>query len=142
MRLPSASAEAVDQVTHEQRNVAAPFAQRRQRDRKHVQAVVEIAPEAPAPHLLGQIAVGRRDDADVDVDRARTAEAFDLPFLEHAQQPRLQLERQLADLVEEDRAAVRQLEPADLAGVRAGEGAALVAEQLALDQRRAAAPRS
>ena len=39
------------------------------------------------------------------------------------------------DLVEEDRAAVRDLEQALLVGVRAGEGAALVAEELALEQR-------
>ena len=136
MRLPSALAKRADQVPDQQRDVAAPLAQARQRDRKDVQAIVEIAPEAAVPHLLGQVAVGRGDDADVDVDRARTAEALDLPLLQHAQQLRLQLERQLADLVEEHGAAVRQLEAADLAGVRAGEGAALVAEQLALDQRR------
>ena len=41
---------------------------------------------------------------------------------------------QLADLVEEERAAVGQLELPELARVRAGEGALLVAEQLGLDQ--------
>jgi hypothetical protein len=49
---------------------------------------------------------------------------------------RLQLERQLADLVEEQRAAVGALEGAGPIGHRAGERALLVAEQLALDQRR------
>ena len=41
---------------------------------------------------------------------------------------------QIADLVEEDRAVVGRLELADLELVGAGEGAALVAEQLALQQ--------
>ena len=41
---------------------------------------------------------------------------------------------QLADLVEEDRAAVGRLELPDLELVGAGEGAALVAEQLALQE--------
>ena len=50
--------------------------------------------------------------------------------LEHAEQRRLHLERQLADLVEEDRAAVRQLERAVLALLGARERAALVPEQL------------
>src|SRR5262249_1975497 len=40
----------------------------------------------------------------------------------------------LADLVEEERAAVRELEAPRLARHRAGERAALVAEELALDQ--------
>ena len=43
---------------------------------------------------------------------------------------------QLADLVEEDRAAVGQLEPAGVPGDRAGERPLLVAEQLALDEPR------
>ena len=51
-------------------------------------------------------------------------------------------ERQLADLVEEHRAAVGRLEQAGLAPDRAGEGAALVAEQLALEQRLATGRRS
>ena len=44
-------------------------------------------------------------------------------------------ERQLADLVEKQRAAMRQLETARLARVGAGERALLVAEQLGLEQR-------
>ena len=56
---------------------------------------------------------------------------------------RLQLERQLANLVEEQRAAVGALERAAVLGVRAGEGAALVTEQLALDRGwRGTAPQS
>ena len=44
-------------------------------------------------------------------------------------------ERQVADLVEEERAAMRQLEAARLARGGAGERALLVAEQLRLEQR-------
>ena len=49
----------------------------------------------------------RRDDAHVDLAIAGGAERLDLLALERAQKTRLQLERQLADLVEEQRAAVR-----------------------------------
>src|SRR5690606_36096431 len=55
--------------------------------------------------------------------------------LDRAQQLRLQGERQLADLVEEQRPAAGGLETADAPLVRAGERALLVAEQLALEQR-------
>jgi hypothetical protein len=41
----------------------------------------------------------------------------------------------LADLVEEERAAVGLLEAADAAAVGAGEGALLVAEELGLEER-------
>ena len=62
------------------------------------------------------------------------ADRRELALLQHAQQPGLRLGRHVADLVEEQRAAGRLLEPARRALDRAGEGAALVAEQLALDQ--------
>ena len=66
----------------------------------------------------------------------RAAKPFDDAFLEHAQQLRLELQRQLADLVEKDRAAVGHLESARLRRVRAGKRPALVPEELALDERR------
>ena len=66
--------------------------------------------------------------------RLRRADAPDLALLERAQQLRLQVERQLAELVEEQRAAVGLLEQAGARHHRAGEAALLVAEQLALDQ--------
>ena len=53
---------------------------------------------------------------------------------EHAQQLGLQVERQLANLVEHQGAARGFLEPARLARAGAGEGAALVSEELALGQ--------
>src|SRR5207247_11049705 len=48
---------------------------------------------------------------------------------------RLQSQAKRADLVEEAGAAGRQLETAEPPGVGAGEGTALVAEQLGLDER-------
>ena len=54
--------------------------------------------------------------------------------LEHAQQLGLHAEGHLADLVEEERPPAGQLEPPLLLPVGAGERAALVAEELALQQ--------
>ena len=64
------------------------------------------------------------------------ADALELALLEDAEQLGLGLQGQLADLVEEERAAVGQLEAADAPGDGAGEGALLVAEELALDEPR------
>src|SRR5204863_7152510 len=55
--------------------------------------------------------------------------------LERAQQFRLHRERELANLVEEQGAALRHLENARLRLDGAGKGAAYVTEQLALEQR-------
>ena len=57
-------------------------------------------------------------------------------MLERAQQLPLQLRGEVVDLVEEQRAALGDFEQAGLRGSGVGECAPLVAEQLALEQRR------
>ena len=84
-------------------------------DRHDVQAVEEVLAEAAGAHLVAQVAVGRGDQAHVDVQRLGAADAVEAPFLDHAQQLGLRGERHLADLVEEQRAAVGELEAARLA---------------------------
>jgi hypothetical protein len=83
---------------------------------------------------LAQVAVGRGDHADVDPRRPGLAHAPDLTLLQHAQELRLQVEGQLADLVEEERPTVGRLDQPLLRLGRAGERAAHVAEQLGRDQ--------
>ena len=58
-----------------------------------------------------EILVRGRDHAHVDLDRELSADAVELALRQHAQQPRLQRRRHVADLVEEQRAAVGLLEP-------------------------------
>ena len=99
-------------------------AQRRHPDRDDVDAVVEVLAEPSFLHRLLEIHVGGDDQTEFGPDRLRAADAFDLAFLDRAQQLRLQVEAQVADLVEEQRAAGRQLELAELLLVRAGERAA------------------
>src|SRR5207247_1055478 len=83
---------------------------------------------------LFEIAVGGGDDADVDMDALLATDAHELALLDHAQQLRLERGGELADLIEEDRALIRELELAELTGVRVRERAALVSEELALEE--------
>ena len=123
-----------EEVADEQRDVLAPLAQRRHGHREDVEPIVEIGPELAGRGAAAQVAVRRSDQPHVGAQRARAADALELLLLQHAQQLRLRFERQLAHLVEEQRAAVGELEaPAALLG-RAGERALLVPEELALDQ--------
>ena len=71
---------------------------------------------------------------EVGLDGARPADRAELVLLQHAQQLGLEGWLHLADLVEQDRAAVGQLEQARSLGNGTGEGAAAMAEQLRLDQ--------
>ncbi len=126
--------EAGEEVQRQLRHVLEALAQRRHPDREDVEAVVEILAELAVLDQLDHVAVGGRDQAEVDLDRLLGADRIDLAFLQRAQQLDLGVERQLADLVEEQRAAVGLLELADALVDGAGERALLVAEQDALDQ--------
>src|SRR5690606_3601334 len=117
----------------QERDVALALAQRRQAHLDHVEPVVEVLAEATLPDLLQQVAVGRRDQPYVDLDGLDAADPLELLLLDRAEQLHLHVDRDLADLVEEERAVVRELEAARLAGDGAGERALLVAEELALD---------
>src|SRR5438067_10911156 len=79
--------------------------------------------------------MGRGDDGDIDALELRRADALDCSIFERAQQLRLDGERELADFVEEEGSALSGLEHAGLGVDGAGEGAAHVAEQLALEKR-------
>ena len=96
-----------DEVADERRNLVAPFAQRRDAQADDVEPVEQVLAEAPVLDLLFEVGVGRGDDADVDGERRGLAERADLAGLEEAQQLGLQVEAELADLVEKERAAAR-----------------------------------
>jgi len=123
-----------NKMTHQDGNVGNAVTQRRRKNRKDLEAIKEVAAEFLFRDHFGQIAIGGGDETHVDEDGARAAQALNLALLQGAQQFRLQIERQLAHLIEKERAFVRQLQAADFARNGAGKRALLVAEQLALQQ--------
>src|SRR5260370_34578971 len=76
----------------------------------------------------------RSGDAQIGAAWHAPADRRVLARLQHAQQARLRLDRHVADLVEEKRAALRLLEAADRTRGGAGEGSLFMAKELALDQ--------
>ena len=122
------------EVAHEIADVLGTLAQRRNAQRHDVEAIEEIFAEKALLDLRAQIAVRGGDDAHVGLDGRAPADGRILALLQHAQKTRLCLERHVADLVEEQRAAFGLLEAALRSRLSAGEGALLVAEQFALDQ--------
>ena len=99
-----------------------------------VQAVVEVLAEAALLDRAAQVDVGGGHDAHVHLDRVHAAQAHELALLHDAQQLGLGLEGDVADLVEEERALVGQLEEALLGVDGAGEGALHVAEEVRLQE--------
>ena len=88
-------------MAHEPRDIVPPLAKRRQYDREHVETVIEVAAETTVADHHRKVSMRRDDQSYVDADRTRGTEALELLLLQYAQQLRLQLGRQIADLVEE-----------------------------------------
>src|SRR5579875_134235 len=65
----------------EQRDVALAFTQGRKRDIDHIDAIVKILTEAALTNLRLQIAISRRDYADIDRYLPSAADAADLALL-------------------------------------------------------------
>ena len=86
----------------------------------------------PLLHAVRQIAIRRGDHLNVDGHRLRAADGHDLRTVERAKKRGLQIERHVADFVEEQDARMRLDEFAGLAaGAGAGETARHIAEKLA-----------
>ena len=96
--------EALHEVVREDHHVPATQAQGRHLDVHDVQPVVQVLPEASGLDVGGEVAVGRRDDADVHTfTAAAAADTLERPLLQHLKQLHLGQDGILADLVEEQR---------------------------------------
>lgn len=76
--------ESRQEMPQQQRHVLALRPQRRHRDRQHMQAIEQVFAELPRLGALQQVVVGRRDDADIDLDRFAGADRLDLALLQGA----------------------------------------------------------
>src|SRR5215471_3155942 len=121
-------------MLNQEREIARAIAQRRHGDLDDVDAVKQILAEQALANAGAEIAMGRRYDPHVDLDGRRAPDGLERSLLQHAQQLGLHGGGQLGDLVEEQRAAVRRREPSLALSIGARERAALVTEQLGLDE--------
>ena len=112
------------------------FAQGRDDDLHHVQAIEQIFPEPSGLDRLSQIHAGGGDDAHVGLAGVHLADPFILLLLEDSQQLGLQRQGQVADFIEEEGAALAGGDTAQMISQRAGEGPLDMAEELALQKLR------
>src|SRR5205814_4723760 len=111
-----------------------PLAQRRDGHLDHVEPEEEILAEMSCADRLVEVAVGGGDDPDVRDAGARFSDALEVLVLEEPEKLGLDRRRDLADFVEEKRAAFRGFHPAGLIAHRSGERALDVSEHLARQQ--------
>src|SRR5690606_36518423 len=124
----------LEKMLDERGDVLAALTEGRNGDRNDGEPEVQVFAELAPRHLLPEVALGGGDDARGVLLRSVAADPPVVPGLEHPQQLGLHVEGEFADLVEEQRAAPGELEGPLAGGEGSREGAALVTEQLTLDQ--------
>src|SRR5215471_6952758 len=112
----------INEMAREQRDVTQPVAQRGQSDREDIKAVKKVGAEFAFVDQSLERLIGRGYDTDFDANALRAAQSLEDAGLQHAQEPPLYLQRDLADFIQKDRAAVGQLESPRLGRLRSGEG--------------------
>ena len=105
-------------------------------NRENIQSIEQVFPELVLPNHRWQVAMGRRDDPHIDLDRPCAAQAFELLFLHRAQQFRLQFQADVADLIQKQRAMVSEFESALFLDERPSKRSLLVPEHFAFQQSR------
>src|SRR5258708_2389315 len=121
--------ELFDKVAHKFRNIRFSFAERWQRNRENIQAIVQILSEFTVTEHLPQVLIGRRDDTNIDARGTGAAYGLELALLEHAEQLRLKLHCHVSDFIKKQSASVRQRNPADVPIDSSGNGSAPVAQK-------------
>ena len=126
--------EAARERVRQQGRITDPVAQRRNVDHDLGQAIKQVFAELAFADELAQILVRSADDAHIDGNFLPSTQALDHPLLQKAQQFDLQRQRNVADFVEEERPAMRQLDLAFGHFDCTSERALFMPEQLTLDQ--------
>src|SRR5580692_8675096 len=88
------------EIFGEQWDVFGSFAQGGNVYRKHVQTIEEVLPEVAFVHVRGKIAIGRRQDAHIDLNRFGASDSLEFALLKYSKQSNLRFGRQVTDLVE------------------------------------------
>src|ERR1700730_5890745 len=120
--------------SHQHRNVSQALTEWRDRDRKHIEAIIEVHSEQFVGDQLAEILVGRGHDAHVDMMGMRTAQPFELLLLQHPQKLRLQLEWNIAYFIQKECSAVGRLEATYLLRDGAREGALFMTKEVTFQQ--------
>ena len=124
----------LEEARRQRRHVLAPLAQRREPENEALQTEIEVLTEPALRDAALEIPVAGGDDPNVHRGGPCCPDPVEGLFLKDPEQLALVWSSQLADLVQEDRPAIRLLEVPLALGDRAREAPLRMAEQLALEQ--------
>src|SRR5215470_9967744 len=127
--------ELLDEAVRQRHDVITAVAKRRQRDHEDTQPVEEILAQRSGGQGSRRRTVRSGDDPDIHATLLAAPDAPKRPILENAEELGLHGGIHLCDLIEQERAPIRELKAAGPTLEGAREGAPLVAEDFALHER-------
>src|SRR5947209_5969174 len=98
-----------------------------------VQPEKQVLTEASCGNFFVEVRIRCRDQSHIDAAASRGTHRFEFSCLQNAKQLRLLAQRNIRDLIEEERAAIGKIEAADAVGLGVGEGAANMPEHFAFE---------
>src|SRR5262245_17017817 len=129
--LSHSTGESRDKIIDQYRNIVGSLPQRRDVYGKDIQAVVQVGAKSSVGDFALQIAIGRGNNSNVRANRLIAANTLEFFFLKHAEQCNLHFGREFADLIQENRSAMRCLESSNSLLERARKRAFFMSEQFA-----------
>src|SRR5437868_2784636 len=97
-------------MPHQHRNIALAFSQRRHTNGEDIEPVIQVTAKLFFRHALSQVAIRGSNQAYVYANGASAAQSFELLVLQHAQQLRLELQRDISYFVQKQTALVSQFQ--------------------------------
>ena len=124
-----------DKAFSQRNNIFPTLPQSRKSDMHSIDSVIEVLPKPTFPYQLLQVHIGRADEPDIHRDSLASAHPHYAAALDYPQQLGLQMQRNVADFIQEQRPAIGLFKLAYVIRVRIRKSALHVAKQFALEQR-------
>jgi len=126
--------ELPDEVLDEQRDVISAITKTWKLNPNYIEAIVEILTKFSLADHSMEVPMGRRDDPDVRSEALGGAEGLVFSVFQHPKQLALYFQREISDLVQEERSPFGQSEPPWFVAFGVCEGSSCVAEQFAFKE--------
>ena len=122
-----------DKALRQRHDILPALPQGRQGDMNGVDSIVKILPEPALADQLLQVHIRCTNQPDIHWNGLCAANTHDAPVLDHPKQLGLQVQRNIANLIQEERAAVGLLKLAHVVRMRIGESALHMAEEFTFE---------
>src|SRR5258708_17849633 len=122
--------ETINEEFDQHRDVLLAFAQRRNLNRKHVEAIEEVAAKCAGSNSILQVTIGGSNHPHISSNEPIAPDPLKFTLLQNPQKGNLSLHRKVTDLIQEDRAPIRQFEAAQAPLLCPGERPLFMAEHL------------